>query len=220
MKRKRTPRKFNQQLIGSRFGRLLVKARIEKSKDGATQWYCICDCGRASIQTTSRLNSGNSRSCGCQIAAVARRLWTKTGACKDGKRTPTYRSWVSLKTRCFNPKEPGYERYGGRGITVTKRWLGKRGFEHFLSDMGERPPGTSIDRINGNGNYNKRNCRWATRAEQSANTSTAKLTFAKVIDIRRRLQTSESIKAIAARFKVSPNRIYLIRSNGAWKQAA
>jgi hypothetical protein len=81
-------------------------------------------------------------------------------------RTPTYVSWASIAPRCGNPNHPAYPRYGGRGITVCERWAS---FENFLADMGERPAGLSLDRIDNNGNYEPGNCRWATPKEQSSN---------------------------------------------------
>jgi hypothetical protein len=80
-------------------------------------------------------------------------------------RTPTYVSWVAMKQRCLNEKDPSYRRYGGRGIKVCRRWLK---FENFLTDMGERPSGTSLDRFpNNHGPYAKSNCRWATPRQQA-----------------------------------------------------
>lgn len=81
-------------------------------------------------------------------------------------RSPTYRSWMSMRTRCNCPTQPKFMRYGGRGIRVCKRW---DDFATFLADMGERPEGTSIDRINNDGDYEPENCRWATKAQQLKN---------------------------------------------------
>lgn len=78
----------------------------------------------------------------------------------------TYCSWARMRSRCNNPNNPGYGDYGGRGISCCERW---DNFWLFLEDMGERPPGTSIDRIDFNGNYEKSNCRWAIPAIQAIN---------------------------------------------------
>jgi hypothetical protein len=84
----------------------------------------------------------------------------------DGRRSPTYRSWDGMKQRCLNPKATGYARYGGAGITVCDRWLD---FANFLEDMGARPDGTTLDRIDSARGYEPGNCRWATRSEQNKN---------------------------------------------------
>lgn len=81
-----------------------------------------------------------------------------------------YTTHKMMKQRCYNPKEKKYKNYGGRGIKVCDRWLGKEGFNNFIADMGERPEGLTLDRINNNGDYEPSNCRWATYSEQSINT--------------------------------------------------
>lgn len=80
---------------------------------------------------------------------------------------PTFRTWYGMKNRCLRPNLPKYPRYGGRGITICERWMK---FENFVADMGERPDGLTLDRINNDGNYEPGNCRWASRFEQQANT--------------------------------------------------
>jgi hypothetical protein len=112
------------------------------------------------------LRSGDVRSCGClQREIIARRNRTH-GHSVRGAETPTYRSWKAMHTRCTNPNPSTWAHYGGRGIEICERW---RSFESFLEDMGERPEGTSIDRIDVDGNYEPGNCRWATPTEQRAN---------------------------------------------------
>jgi len=94
--------------------------------------------------------------------------------CKPGPKphgfrgTPIYRSWSNMIQRCTNPKNEKYSIYGGRGISVCERW---RDIRNFVLDMGPRPDGTSIERIDGNGNYEPSNCKWATVTEQNRNTS-------------------------------------------------
>jgi hypothetical protein len=90
------------------------------------------------------------------------------GHCKRGQYSPTYHSWASMVQRCTNPRRTFYHRYGGRGISVCKRWLE---FQNFLLDMGERPHNTSLERKDVDGNYNKANCIWATPEMQMNNTS-------------------------------------------------
>jgi hypothetical protein len=91
----------------------------------------------------------------------------------NGQKSPTYRVWIGMKARCFNPTTSHYEYYGGRGIRVCERWLS---FENFLTDMGERPHGKMIDRYpNNDGNYEPGNCRWATRSENCRNKSDNRL---------------------------------------------
>lgn len=86
--------------------------------------------------------------------------------------TPTYRTWANMMTRCRNPKAVNYSDYGGRGIAVCDRWLK---FDNFFADMGNRPEGMSLDRIDVNGNYGPDNCRWATEHEQKSNTRIVKI---------------------------------------------
>ena len=151
-------------LTGQRFGRLLVVER-GLNKGVKVCWRCVCDCGRESLANAGDLRSGRHASCGClQLERV-----TKHGHSPfdSAKKSPTYRTWLSMSQRCTNPQATHFNRYGGRGLTVCERW---RDFEAFLADMGHRPAQASIDRFpNSDGNYEPGNCRWATRKQQSLN---------------------------------------------------
>jgi ribosomal protein L15 len=94
------------------------------------------------------------------------RLGNKNAATHGHVGTQTHNSWRDMLARCYQPGNPSYSSYGGRGITVCDRW---KQFEQFLADMGERPAGTTLDRINVDGMYEPANCRWATPKEQTAN---------------------------------------------------
>lgn len=152
-------------MIGQRFGMLRVIERAGSQNRKAT-WHCVCDCGGKTIATTGNLNSGNSKSCGCEKKAAWVRARITHGQSSREKRTRSYSAWANMLNRCRNPADAKYPRWGGRGITVCKRW---DKFENFLADMGEPPEGLSLDRIDNNGDYKPSNCRWATAHQQVHN---------------------------------------------------
>ena len=153
-----------KDITGQRFSRLTVLERHFSSPKGLAVWSCLCECGAMTRVTGSNLRSGAVKSCGCLMIERATHAATTHGL----YRSPAHVSWMNMMQRCFNPKNHKWPRYGKRGITVCARWLK---FENFYADMGERPSGKSIDRINNDGDYEPGNCRWATPKEQRANQS-------------------------------------------------
>ncbi len=154
----------NRNLCGQTFGRWTAIFRAPYDRNGKSMWVCKCNCGNVRIVSSCNLCDKSSTSCGC----YKKDCKATHGYSRKHDMKSTYRVWVSMRQRCNNINNPEYESYGGRGIYVCERWSS---FKNFLEDMGEKPPGMSIDRFpDQNGNYEKSNCRWATTGEQNRNT--------------------------------------------------
>lgn len=160
------PSKY-EGLEGTKFHRLtLLKG---KKQNEHYVYECVCDCGNLLTVYAHNLNDSSQRktkSCGCLQKESAKKNLTTHGYCSNGIIAKEYDSWHLMKQRCQNKNCNKYPSYGGRGITVCQEW---DDFENFIKDMGECPTGFTLERIDNNGNYEKANCKWASRSDQQVN---------------------------------------------------
>jgi len=146
------------EIAGQRSGKL-VAIRPCGNDGSHVLWLCECDCGGTSTPRGSRIVHGEVKSCGC------RKGFHKHGMRPRGTRTPAYSTWVSMKQRCYDPKNMSYKWYGGRGIKICEEW--KNDFQAFYDYMGPRDKTQSIDRIDNDGNYEPDNVRWISKVENT-----------------------------------------------------
>lgn len=166
-------RKYHKGLTISR-----ITLEIPVRKDGGSSWICRCVCGEYTVVTEQHLvkNIEKPISCGCwrreHLARVAKEHRNPRHQLTN---TPTWYSYRAMHTRCTYPCHRSYPNYGGRGITICESWFS---LDNFVSDMGIRPEGTSLERLNVNGNYESGNCVWATNKQQTRNKRTNRMVTA------------------------------------------
>lgn len=195
-------------LLGHKYGKLTVLEKTELKSGTSIIWKCLCDCGNYKNVAGNDLRRNKKRKgqqiCGCMAGGLVHGMY----------RTPIYNTWTSMKSRCYNKKNDKYYRYGGRGITVCNEWIND--FSTFYNDMGSRPIGMSIDRIDNDGCYSKDNCKWSTQSQQVRNSTSSKINGEDVCIIRTMLLYGQKPADIAIHFNVLSRTIRNIRRNVSW----
>lgn len=158
--------KTPQPSPGDRYFKLRLAERGYLPPSKLPYWLCFCDCGKVKLILERSIKAHVTKSCGCLQREKARTL--KPMYRHGLSKSQTWNSWISMRSRCYNKKNNRYNKYGARGIKVCERWLS---FDNFYEDMGECPPGKSLDRIHNDKGYCKENCRWSTNKEQANNRS-------------------------------------------------
>ncbi len=163
---------YTKDITGKRFGDLTAIAPAHRTLSSGRRmpaWTVECDCGNRIICMTVNLTKGKHRSCGCKRSE----LTCETRGFEMDTHKPEYRVHSQMVDRCYLKTAPNYRWYGAKGVTVCDRWLhgdgGRTGFQCFYEDMGPRPDGLTLDRIDPWLDYSPDNCRWATWQEQGKN---------------------------------------------------
>lgn len=158
-----------KDITGLKFGRLTALTLTKRDRFKIGVWKCRCECGNECEVRLCSLTAGSTKSCGCYNNEVRseRILRTQPSRTHGLSKHPLYQTWSTMKSRCYNENATKFKLYGARGIKVCDRW--RESFENFLSDMGERPEGKTLDRVDCNGDYSPENCKWSSHSEQNLN---------------------------------------------------
>ena len=177
-----------------KYGKLTFLSIAGKSKDKHILWHMVCDCGHQDIFFATRARNQTIKQCkNCSYIDIA-----KSRTTHGMKNSSEYRSWHAMKDRCLNKNSKDYVNYGNKGITICNEWA--QSFEAFYKDMGTKPFGFSIDRIDNTKGYYKENCKWSSHNEQQRNKSTSRVWWIKGIEF-------DSLGDAAIYFKVTPQSV-------------
>lgn len=208
-----------QDKIGKLYGRL-VPIYIQPYRNKWGKAIFLCKCIGPHEPKYVNINDSNlgrsTLSCGCYGKEQAIKYNTQHGHNKWKYTSKTYNTWRGMIERCYNSNSKSFGLYGGNGRFVCRRW--RTSFTNFLKDMGERPEGKTLDRIDNNGPYGPWNCKWSDKFEQARNHSNKRLNKDQVIEIKRLLtETNLYLKEIAEQFGISIGLVSAIKQERIWR---